>query len=63
MRDDTSSHRELDRARVHDADDVAGSGSLEDAEEWPVAAVLGVQLDDLRVDSEVGEASNENLYL
>ena len=47
MRNDTGSHRELDGARVDDADDVTGSGGLEDTEEWPVAAVLGVQLDDL----------------
>ena len=47
MRNDTGCHRELDGARVDDADDIAGSGRLEDTEEWPVAAVLGVQLDDL----------------
>ena len=47
VRDDRGSHRELDGARVDDADDVAGSRGLQDAEERPVAAVLGVQLDDL----------------
>ena len=47
MRDHSASHRELHRARVDDADHVAGSGGLEDAEEGPVAAVLGVELDDL----------------
>ena len=46
--DDTGGHGELDRARVDDADHVAGSGGLEDAEEWPVAAVLGVEFNDLR---------------
>merc|ERR1719331_2575533 len=49
VRDDTGSHRELDGARVDDADDVTGSGGLEDAEERSVAAILGVQLDDLLV--------------
>ena len=47
MRNDTGSHRELDGARVDDADHVTGSGGLENAEERPVAAVLGVKLDDL----------------
>ena len=47
--DDTGGHGELDRARVDDANHVAGSGGLEDAEEWPVAAVLSVKLDDLLV--------------
>ena len=47
MRNDTSCHRELDGARVDDADHVTGSGGLENAEERPVAAVLGVKLDDL----------------
>ena len=54
MRNDTGSHRELDGARVDDADDVAGSWGLQDAEERPVAAVLGVQLDDLFLLSQVG---------
>ena len=54
VRDDTGGHRELDRARVDDADHVAGSGGLEDAEEWPVAAVLGVEFNDLRSVSEAG---------
>ena len=49
VRNDTGSHRELDGARVDDADDVAGPGGLEDAEEWPVTTVLRVQLDDLIV--------------
>ena len=49
MRDDASGHRELDGGGVDDADDVARAGRLEDAEEGPVAAVLGVQLDDLLV--------------
>ena len=53
VRNDTGSHRELDGARVDDADDVAGPGGLEDAEEWPVTTVLGVQLDDLHIVSEV----------
>ena len=47
VRDDTGGHRELHRARVHDADHVAGSGGLEDAEEWPVASILRVELNDL----------------
>ena len=51
--DDTGGHGELDRARVDDANHVAGSGGLEDAEEWPVAAVFGVQFDDLLHISEV----------
>merc|ERR1719353_1181956 len=42
-------HRELDRARVHHADNIAGSGRGEEAEERPVAAILGVELDDLLV--------------
>merc|ERR1719440_2365515 len=42
-------HRELDGSGVHDADDVARAGGLEDAEERAVAAVLRVQLDDLLV--------------
>ena len=54
VRNDTGSHRELDGARVDDADDVAGSWGLQDAEERPVAAVLGVQLDDLFFLSQVG---------
>ena len=54
VRNDTGSHRELDGARVDDADDVAGSWGLQDAEERPVAAVLGVQLDDLFLLSQVG---------
>ena len=45
----TRRHRELDRRRVDDADDVARAGRLEHAEEGPVAAVLGVELDDLLV--------------
>ena len=49
VRDDGSVHRELDGARVHDADDIAGSGRREEAEERPVAAILGVELDDLLV--------------
>ena len=47
MRDDRGGHGELHGARVDDADNVAGSGGLQDAEEWTVTAVLGVKLDDL----------------
>ena len=54
MRDDTGGHRELHWAGVHDADHVASSRGLEDAEERPVAAVLRVQLDDLIFAPEVG---------
>merc|ERR1719353_1356397 len=46
---DRSVHGELDRARVDDADDVAGPRRRKEAEEWAVAAVLGVELDDLLV--------------
>ena len=42
MRDDRGGHGELHGARVDDADNVAGSGGLQDAEEWTVTAVLGV---------------------
>ena len=49
VRDDAGGHRELDRRGVDDAHDVARAGGLEDAEEGPVAAVLGVELDDLLV--------------
>eukprot|EP00308_Calcidiscus_leptoporus_P027325 CAMPEP_0119372566 /NCGR_PEP_ID=MMETSP1334-20130426/20299_1 /TAXON_ID=127549 /ORGANISM="Calcidiscus leptoporus, Strain RCC1130" /LENGTH=154 /DNA_ID=CAMNT_0007390087 /DNA_START=229 /DNA_END=692 /DNA_ORIENTATION=- len=49
VRDDSGGHGELDWGGVDNADDVAGSRGLEQAEEWPVAAVLGVQLDDLLV--------------
>ena len=49
MRHDRGGHRELDRGGVDDADDVARAGGLEEAEEGPVAAVLGVELDDLLV--------------
>merc|ERR1719454_595212 len=48
-RHDASGHRELDRGRVDDADDVARARRLEDAEEGAVEAVLGVELDDLLV--------------
>ena len=47
--DDRGGHRELDGRGVDHADDVARAGGLEHAEEGPVAAVLGVQLDDLLV--------------
>ena len=47
MRDDRGGHGELHGARVDDADNIAGSGGLQDAKEWTVTAVLGVQLDDL----------------
>merc|ERR1719171_1752349 len=46
---DRSVHGELDRARVDDADDVAGSRRRKEAEEWAVAAVLGVEFDHLLV--------------
>ena len=59
MRNDRSGHGELHGAGVDEADNVAGSGGLEDAEEWPVAAVLGVQLDDLLPVSEVGKMQHE----
>jgi hypothetical protein len=49
VRDDGGGHGELDGGRVHDADDVARAGGLEDAEERAREAVLGVQLDDLLV--------------
>ena len=49
VRDDAGGHRELDGRGVDHADDVARAGGLEHAEEGPVAAVLGVQLDDLLV--------------
>merc|ERR1719217_1276357 len=49
VRDHPGGHRELDRARVHDADHIAGTGRLEDAEERPVATVLSVEFDDLLV--------------
>ena len=49
MRDDASRHGELDGGGVDDANDVARAGGLEDAEERPVAAVLRVQLNYLRV--------------
>jgi hypothetical protein len=42
-------HRKLDWGRVDHADDVAGAGRLEGAEEGPVEPVLGVELDDLLV--------------
>ena len=47
VRDHRRRHGELYRAGVDDTDNVAGPGSLQDAEERPVAAVLRVQLDDL----------------
>ena len=53
VRDDGGGHGELDGRGVDDADDVARAGRLEDREEGPVAAVLGVELDDLFVVSEV----------
>jgi len=49
VRNDTSGHGELDRRSVDDADDVAGAGGLQEAEEGPVAAILSVELDDLLV--------------
>ena len=49
VRNNRGGHRELDRGGVDDADDIARSGSLEEAEEWPVPAVLGVELDDLLI--------------
>ena len=49
VRDDARGHGELDGRRVHDTDDVARAWRLEDAEEGPVATVLGVQLDYLLV--------------
>ena len=52
VRDHRRRHGELYRAGVDDADNVAGPGSLQDAEERPVAAVLGVELNDLFVVSE-----------
>merc|ERR1719238_653496 len=48
-RHDGSSHGELDGRGVDHADDVAGAGGLEDAEEGAIAAILGVELDDLLV--------------
>merc|ERR1712196_713426 len=49
VRDDPGGHWELNRAGVHDADHVACTGRLQDAEEWPVATVLRVKFDDLLV--------------
>mmetsp|Transcript_10707 Transcript_10707/g.28573 ORF Transcript_10707/g.28573 Transcript_10707/m.28573 type:complete len:283 (-) Transcript_10707:147-995(-) len=49
VRHDRRSHRELHWRGVDNAHDVAGSGGLKDAEERPVEAVLGVELDDLLV--------------
>ena len=47
VRDDGGGHGELDWSGVDDADDVAGSRGLEDAEERPVEAVLSVKFYDL----------------
>ena len=49
VRDNAGGHGELDRRGVDDADNVARARGLEDGEEWPVEAVLGVELDDLLV--------------
>merc|ERR1719321_426804 len=49
VRDNRGGHGELDGGSVDDADDVARSRRLEDAEEGPVKAVLGIKLDDLLV--------------
>ena len=46
--DDRGGQRVLHRAGVEDADNVAGPGRRERAEERPVQPVLTVQLDDLR---------------
>merc|ERR1719469_1784800 len=46
---DGAGQGELDGRGVDDADDVAGAGCLEEAEERPVAAVLRVELDNLLV--------------
>ena len=46
--DDRGGQRVLHRAGVEDADDVAGPGRRERAEERPVHPILTVQLDDLR---------------
>ena len=61
--DDGRGHRELHRAGVYDADNVAGSRGLQDAEEWSVTAVLCVKLNDLFVVSEIGAIRNETQQL
>ena len=62
MRDHRRRHGELYRAGVDDADNVTGPGSLQDAEERPVAAVLGVELDDLFVISEARITGDKTRY-
>mmetsp|Transcript_35154 Transcript_35154/g.92158 ORF Transcript_35154/g.92158 Transcript_35154/m.92158 type:complete len:230 (+) Transcript_35154:324-1013(+) len=49
VRDDAGGHRELDRRRVDDADDVARARRREEREERAVGAVLSVELDDLLI--------------
>ena len=59
VRDHRRRHGELYRAGVDDTDNVAGPGSLQDAEERPVAAVLSVELDDLFVISEARNTTDK----
>ena len=49
VRNDSGGHRELNRRGVDDTDDIAGAGRRQVTEEWPVHAVLGVQLNNLLV--------------